>query len=154
MPKVMDMDRITKWKCLYCGSKLKRKVDVSKSDTGAPLSYSLCCCSCGHVANFAITQKGLIAIATSTQNIGTSTKTYCAAPPDKNFCQNRKDCKFYTGDKEDNKPVSDLKPAPKVITTPSVSINQTSLSTSTMESVFDKASPDSTANSPRVVWHD
>lgn len=54
----MDMDRVRRWKCLYCGSKLKRKLDVVDTNNKI-IGYSLMCCNCGHLDNFALSSSAL-----------------------------------------------------------------------------------------------
>lgn len=53
MSEMMTMDRINRWKCVFCGSNLKRKLDAT-TGSGKVIGYSLMCCNCGHVDNFAL----------------------------------------------------------------------------------------------------
>lgn len=49
----MNMDRIRRLKCQFCGSKLKRKLDAVTGNDKV-VGYSLMCCNCGHIDNFAL----------------------------------------------------------------------------------------------------
>lgn len=54
----MSLSRISKWKCLFCGSRQKKKIDIyGKSDR--KIGYAIQCCNCGHVDRFAQTQSGI-----------------------------------------------------------------------------------------------
>lgn len=56
----MNDDRINRWKCLFCGSKLKKVISLkNKTGTGDIVGYSLHCCNCGHIDNFAFDLKGI-----------------------------------------------------------------------------------------------
>lgn len=51
----MDRTRVEELKCEFCGSKHKKVVKSYKNAGDEhPLGYSLVCCSCGHVNNFAV----------------------------------------------------------------------------------------------------
>ena len=54
----MNMDRINRWKCLLCGSKLKKIIDL-KDSKDMVIGYSLHCCNCGHLDNFALNMKAI-----------------------------------------------------------------------------------------------
>ena len=51
---VMDEDRISRWKCLCCGSKQKKVID-HLNYSNKKIGYTLHCCNCGHIDNFALT---------------------------------------------------------------------------------------------------
>lgn len=48
----MTTDRINRWKCIFCGSKLKKIIECSNM-SGNNIGYSLHCCNCGSLNNFA-----------------------------------------------------------------------------------------------------
>ena len=54
----MNMDRINRWKCLLCGSKLKKIIDL-KDAKDMVIGYSLHCCNCGHLDNVALNMKAI-----------------------------------------------------------------------------------------------
>ena len=54
----MTSNRIGNWACPYCGARIKKKV-ILKNQTGAEIGYSLVCCNCGHVENFAADEEGI-----------------------------------------------------------------------------------------------
>lgn len=54
----MNMDRIRRWKCAFCGSKLKRKLDAV-TGSGKQIGYSLMCCNCGHIDHFALSSSAI-----------------------------------------------------------------------------------------------
>lgn len=49
----MTEDRINRWKCLFCGSKLKKNIECLNGN-GNIIGYSLHCCNCGSLNNFAL----------------------------------------------------------------------------------------------------
>ena len=51
-------NRIGKWKCAFCGSRFKKLIHIEGSNNksnGNDIGYSMACCHCGHVENFALT---------------------------------------------------------------------------------------------------
>jgi hypothetical protein len=50
----MDEDRITKTQCNFCGSRLKKIAEIHSKANNEIIGYSLICCNCGHVDNFAL----------------------------------------------------------------------------------------------------
>lgn len=55
---VMDEDRISRWKCLCCGSKQKKVID-HLNYSNKKIGYTLHCCNCGHIDNFALTSAAI-----------------------------------------------------------------------------------------------
>lgn len=87
MPLKMDAERVAKWKCLLCGSKLKRTVTAFKNNT--KMGFSMVCCSCGHTDNF-VTNLDAIPIYTVGAGAGdrlTEIKIACGcSESDANIC--------------------------------------------------------------------
>ena len=54
----MTERRIGNWACPYCGSRIKKKV-ILRDQIGKEVGYSLVCCNCGHVENFAANESGV-----------------------------------------------------------------------------------------------
>jgi hypothetical protein len=50
----MDEDRIIKTQCSFCGSRLKKIAEIRSKVDNDMIGYSLICCNCGHVDNFAL----------------------------------------------------------------------------------------------------
>ena len=50
----MDEDRISRWKCIFCGSRQKKIIEHF-STANKKIGYTLHCCNCGHIDNFALT---------------------------------------------------------------------------------------------------
>jgi hypothetical protein len=50
----MGEDRIIKTQCIFCGSRLKKIAEIHSKVNNEIMGYSLICCNCGHVDNFAL----------------------------------------------------------------------------------------------------
>lgn len=87
----MDEDRIKRWKCLFCGSTSKRKADAIRTD-GEIIGYSIMCCNCGHLDNFATQpSKALPMFICGVKNDVKEIKITCALDDDSvEFCKNKK----------------------------------------------------------------
>ena len=89
----MDNDRIRRWKCLICGSKQKRRIDI-KGNTGKLISYSLLCCNCGHLDTFALNTSAIDVVLCGNESKVGSVDMYCPLLlEDMSFCTNTK-CKY------------------------------------------------------------
>ena len=68
----MDEDRISRWKCLCCGSKQKKVIEHFNS-ANKKIGYTLHCCNCGHIDNFALTAAAIdLMTRANTAKLGTS----------------------------------------------------------------------------------
>lgn len=68
----MDEDRISRWKCLCCGSRQKKVIEHF-STANKKIGYTLHCCNCGHIDNFALTAAAIDLMArANAAKLGTS----------------------------------------------------------------------------------
>lgn len=90
----MNPTRIQKWKCLFCGSRRKRKVDVLNVSNRV-IGFSLVCCGCGHVDNFSLSQESIEMYVCGIEVNADSMKIYCpfTAKSVKQYC-NKENCKY------------------------------------------------------------
>ena len=114
MATVMDMDRVSKWKCIFCGSKLKMKADALGNTSGKMISYSLICCHCGHVDTFAITKGGIAVAVAGAQRVGEVKLSCGCSYNEKRFCKNF-DCEYRLNGPHEKPEPTRVKPAPKEI---------------------------------------
>lgn len=85
----MDADRISKWKCLFCGSRYKKVVHAMKNEIEQ--GFSVVCCECGHTDNF-VSQFDAIPMYTVGLNGGrvSDLKITCGCSDyDRGTCKNR-----------------------------------------------------------------
>lgn len=95
----MDNDRIRRWKCLFCGSTNKRKLDTVTT-TDKVNGYSLMCCNCGHLDNFALDSSAIPMFVCGQNNNVKEIKVSCAlSDDDTKFCKNMK-CPYRPGKKK------------------------------------------------------
>lgn len=86
----MDMDRIRRWKCLFCGSTEKRKLDTVRQD-GKVIGHSLMCCNCGHIDNFALDSSAIPMFICGKSNNVKEIKISCTlSDEDLKFCKRLK----------------------------------------------------------------
>lgn len=86
----MNMDRIRRWKCSFCGSKEKRKIDAITGDNNI-IGYSLSCCNCGHIDNFAISPSAIpMYVCGQKGNVKEIRITCALSDDDIDFCKNTK----------------------------------------------------------------
>lgn len=90
----MNPTRIQKWKCLFCGSRRKRKVDVLNASNRV-IGFSMVCCGCGHVDNFSLSQESIEMNVCGIEANADSMKIYCpfTAKSVNQYCNNEK-CKY------------------------------------------------------------
>lgn len=90
----MNKHRIQNWKCLQCGSRMKRRIDVIGS-SGSLIGYSLLCCNCGHLDNFALNTAAIEMFVCGNEAKAEKMHIYC--PFSENdvdgYCNNKK-CKY------------------------------------------------------------
>jgi hypothetical protein len=100
----MDDDRIARWKCLVCGSKQKKIIEFSGKN-GKKNGYSLYCCNCGHIDNFAWTLAAANAVSGVDNGAITESRVKCGVPfKDIEHCRFHQ-CKYRPGpDKEPQDP--------------------------------------------------
>ena len=68
----MDEDRISRWKCIFCGSRQKKIIEHF-STANKKIGYTLHCCNCGHIDNFALTAAAIdLMTRANTGKLGTS----------------------------------------------------------------------------------
>lgn len=95
----MNMDRIRKWKCVFCGSKEKRKLDTVTKD-GKINGYSLMCCNCGHIDSFALDSSAIPMFVCGQSANVKEIKVSCALSNDEiQFCKNS-NCVYRPGYKQ------------------------------------------------------
>ena len=89
----LDEDRISRWKCLVCGSKQKKIIDaITKS--GKKAGFSLHCCNCGHIDQFALTTTGIdLFCAGNSDNIA-GKEIHCGVLLQDIECCGHKSCTF------------------------------------------------------------
>lgn len=87
----MNMDRIRRWKCVFCGSKLKRKLDAVVSGSGRLIGYSLMCCNCGHIDHFALSPSAIPMYICGERGEVDKINIFCPLTDDElKFCGNKK----------------------------------------------------------------
>jgi hypothetical protein len=104
----MNEDQIVKWKCAACGSRLKKVVDIFNANK-KKIGYSIFCCECGHIENFAWT----IGLAKTMSGLDTNVVDTCTIRCGMNE-ETLKHCRDHCCDYR-------LKPKPKG---PSISVRQ------------------------------
>lgn len=87
-------DRISRLKCISCGSNFKRQMDII--DHGTKIGFSTICCNCGHIENYMINQNNRVSDAKVWAKIqfgmpDTINTAKCAVD-DTRFCD--KNCKY------------------------------------------------------------
>lgn len=58
MDKTQIKERITRYKCNFCGERRKKLVELSDKQD-AIIGYSSVCCNCGHIEHFALTYESI-----------------------------------------------------------------------------------------------
>ena len=95
----MNIDRIRRWKCLFCGSRQKRKIEI-KDRYGKRAGYSLLCCNCGHIDNFALSPTGISVYVCGKESLINNVDIKCPFDLDDiSFCKNVK-CSYRPKPKE------------------------------------------------------
>lgn len=79
----MDASRISKWQCIFCGSRNKKIATATKrgeTREGTEVGFSMICCSCGHVDNFATAFEGIPVYAVGSNGDLTKFNVACGCP--------------------------------------------------------------------------
>ena len=72
----MDNDRIARWKCLMCGSRQKKIIDLIDTNN-KHAGYSIMCCNCGHIDSFAYNYNGVVVATTGDTKRLKKINIYC-----------------------------------------------------------------------------
>lgn len=84
----MNTDRINRWKCLICGSRQKKVIDLI-GNTNKKIGYSMLCCNCGHVDQFALTMNGITSMICGDESKVSNVNIYCGLNEDDlKYCPN------------------------------------------------------------------
>lgn len=106
----MNMDRIRRWKCVFCGSKLKRKLDAVVSGNKKTIGYSLMCCNCGHIDHFALSPSAIPMYICGQRGEVDKINISCPlSEDDLKFCNNTK-CTYRPKFEENNSQSSSIAP--------------------------------------------
>lgn len=72
----MDDERINRWKCQFCGSRQKKRIDII-GQNNRKIGFALHCCNCGHIDNFGMTSAALNLMVGSDSSKAKSLDTKC-----------------------------------------------------------------------------
>lgn len=117
----MDEERIEKWKCEFCGDRHKKVAYMSKN--GKRTGFSMVCCGCGNVNNFALTHDAIptFAIGINPAQIISDIEIVCGCSEydistcTNNNCECRKTQNETSGGSIPREPVREIEPVPPKI---------------------------------------